>query len=96
MFILPSLDSLIPIDWPYPVRGAIERFVRTITAWGIGAAIAAIPTVVLHLPVEYQILATGILSPAITALDKYLREKGYEDQQVDPDQNPTPPGHEPL
>lgn len=79
MFILPSLDSLVPAKWPYPVRGAVERFVRTLGSWGIGAIIAAIPTAVLHLPIEYQLLATGLLSPAIAAIDKYLREKGYEE-----------------
>lgn len=79
MFILPSLDSLVPAKLPYPVRGAIIRFVRTLGSWGIGAVIAAIPAVVLHLPLEYQLVATGILSPTIAAIDKYLREKGYEE-----------------
>lgn len=86
MFILPSLDSIVPESIPYVVRGAILRFVRTIVSWAASTAIVVVSSNTLfqqlHLPVEYQVLASGILTPALVAVDKYLREKGYEETEA--------------
>lgn len=97
MFILPSLDSLIPTSIPYSVRGAIIRGVRGVISAAVAFAIVGIGngTILepLNLSPQISVLIAATIAPALQAIDKYLREKGYEDDANTP--TPVEPPVEP-
>lgn len=74
------LDKLIPIQLPYPIRGAIIRSIRTgiaILLAGLAASIAdgSVIAQISIIPVEYRPVVLLALSTAFVGIDKYLRER---------------------
>jgi hypothetical protein len=86
MFILPSLDSLIPAGLPYAIRGSIIRGVRGVISAAVSFAVVGIGngTILqgLHLSPEISVLIAATLTPALQTIDKYLRERGYEEDST--------------
>lgn len=75
------LDSIIPIQLPYPIRGGIIRGVRTAVAMilaGVAASIAdgSIIKEITIIPAAYTPAVLIALSTAFVSIDKWLRERG--------------------
>lgn len=97
------LDTIIPTSIPYPIRGAIIRAIRTGVAIIVSAVIAYVSSGGLtkdldFLTPEQGLLLVAVLTPILTAIDKWLREKGIEGDVPDdealtenvPDDGPEP------
>jgi len=84
------LDKLVPMQLPYPIRGAIIRGIRTFIAIvlaGLAASIAdgSIIEQISIIPEAYKPVVLLGLSTTFVAIDKYLREKdlvGDEDDNI--------------
>lgn len=91
MLLVPALDDVVPQSIPYVIRGAILRGIRGVVASVIsfGSVGIANGTLLapLHLSPEISVLIAATITPALLALDKFLREKGYQDEVT----NPIPP-----
>lgn len=93
------LDKIVPIQLPYPIRGAIIRSIRTgiaILLAGVAASIAdgSIIAQISFIPEEYRPVVLLGLSTLFVGIDKYLRERdlvGSEDDNI-PLGDPAEPG----
>ncbi len=96
------LDKLVPIQLPYPIRGAIIRSVRTAIAIllaGLAASIAdgSIIAQIAFIPEEYKPVVLFGLSTAFVGIDKFLRERDLvanPDEEL-PTSDNTGPGNLP-
>lgn len=88
------LDKLVPASLPYSIRGSIIRGIRTFLSTVMAGIFTAITngTIISNLnfiPKDYAPVVLLLLTTIFMTADKYLREKGLEDDQNPP--LPLPP-----
>jgi hypothetical protein len=79
------LESIVPVQLPYPIRGAIIRSIRTgvaILLAGVSASIAdgSIIKDLAFIPAAYSPVVIMALTTTFVGVDKWLRERGLVEE----------------